>query len=131
MGESGKPVVRSGSDPVAFFKFPGSADAGKPAIGHIMTAALARGLRDEEVVVMGANSMIPMAAARLAQLAHAPNLTLISGPSGGVNSLVEPLAPSSGDYANLVAEATLSFDDVMMLQLGSRIDVFFAGGLQI
>jgi len=96
-----------------------------------MTAALARGLRDGEVVVMGANSMIPMAAARLAQLTHAPNLTLISGPSGGVNSLVEPLAPSSGDYANLVAEAALSFDDVMMLQLGSRIDVFFAGGLQI
>ena len=83
------------------------------------------------MVVMGANSMIPLAAARLAQLTHAPNLTLIAGASGGVNTLVEPLVPSSGDYANLIAEAVLPFDEVLMLQLGGRTNVFFTGGLQI
>ncbi|HVF98393.1 MAG TPA: CoA-transferase, partial [Chloroflexia bacterium] len=69
--------------------------------------------------------------ARLAQLTHAPNLTIIAGASGGVNTLVEPLVPSSGDYANLVAEAVLPFPEVLMLQMSGHADVFFAGGLQI
>ena len=56
---------------------------------------------------------------------------MIAGASGGVNSLLDPLAPSSGDYANLVAEAILPFPEVLMLQMGGKIDVFFAGGLQI
>jgi glutaconate CoA-transferase subunit B len=92
---------------------------------------MSRQLRDGEVVVIGANSLLPLAAARLAQLTHAPNLTLIAGASGGVNTLVEPLAPSSGDYANLVAEAVLDFPEVLMLQMGGATDVFFAGGIQI
>lgn len=131
MSDDYKPVLRAGSDPVVFFKYPGANEGGNIAIGHIMATALARGLRDGDVVVMGANSMIPLAAARLAQLTHAPNLTLIAGASGGVNTLVEPLVPSSGDYANLVAEAVLPFDEVMMLQMGGRSDVFCVGGMQI
>lgn len=131
MSDDYKPVLRVGSDPVVFFKYPGASDAGTISIGHIMAAAMSRGLRDGDVVVMGASSMIPLAAARLAQLTHAPNLTLIAGASGGVNTLVEPLVPSSGDYANLVAEAVLPFEEVLMLQMGRRTDIFFAGGLQI
>lgn len=131
MSDDYKPVLRAGSDPVVFFKYPGANEGGNISVGHVMAAAMARGLRDNDVVVMGANSMIPLAAARLAQLTHAPNLTLIAGASGGVNTLVEPLVPSSGDYANLVAEAVLPFDEVLMLQMGGRTDVFFAGGIQI
>jgi glutaconate CoA-transferase subunit B len=126
-----KPVLRAGSDPVVFFKYPGANEGGTSSTGHVMAAAMAHALRDGDVVVMGASSMIPLAAARLAQLTHAPNLTLIAGASGGVNTLVEPLVPSSGDYANLVAEAVLPFEEVMMLQMGGRADVFFVGGLQI
>src|SRR5438876_7774553 len=96
-----------------------------------MAAVIARALRDGEVVFMGANSLIPLAGARLAQLTHAPNLTILAGASGGVNTLVEPLTPSSGDYANLVAEAILPFPDVLMILMGGHGDVFFAGGLQI
>jgi glutaconate CoA-transferase subunit B len=62
---------------------------------------------------------------------HAPNLNVIAGASGGVNPLLEPLAPSSGDYANLVAEAALSFPEVLAIHMGGRADVFFGGGLQI
>ena len=131
MSDDYKPVLRAGSDPVVFFKYPGANEGGNISIGHIMASAMSRSLRDGDVVVMGANSMIPLAAARLAQLTHAPNLTLIAGASGGVNTLVEPLVPSSGDYANLIAEAVLPFDEVLMLQLGGRTDVFFTGGLQI
>jgi glutaconate CoA-transferase subunit B len=72
-----------------------------------------------------------MAAARLAQLTHAPNLSLVAGASGGVNSLLEPLVPSSGDYSNLVAEMALPFPEVLMLQMSGKANVFFAGGVQI
>ncbi len=131
MSDDYKPVLRPGSDPLVFFKYPGADDASAIAKGHIMAAAMSRALHDGEVVVMGANSMLPLAAARLAQLTHAPDLTILAGASGGVNTLVEPLAPSSGDYANLVAEAVLQFPEVLMMQMGGRTDVFFAGGLQI
>ncbi|HEY0071169.1 MAG TPA: CoA-transferase [Chloroflexia bacterium] len=131
MSDDYKPVLRPGSDPLVFFQFPGSEHAHDIATGHIMAAALSHALQDGERVVMGANSLLPMAAARLAQLTHAPNLTIIAGASGGVNTLVEPLVPSSGDYANLVAEAVLQFQEVLMLQMSGHSDVFFAGGLQI
>src|SRR5688572_32164773 len=131
MSDDYKKVLRQGSDPLVFFKYPGSEEGPGYARGHIMAAALASALNDGEVVVLGANGMIPMAGARLAQLTHAPNLTLIAGASGGVNTLVEPLVPSSGDYANLVAEAVLPFQDVLSLQMGGRTDVFFVGGIQI
>ncbi len=131
MSDDYKPVLRAGSDPLVFFKFPGEGAGGGVAKGQIMAAALAATLLDGERVVMGANSLIPLAAARLAQLTHAPNLTILAGASGGVNPLVEPLVPSSGDYANLVAEAVLDFPEVLMLQMGGQTDVFFAGGLQI
>lgn len=130
MGDDYRPVLRPGSDPVVFFKQPG-AEAGAPAKGHTMAAVMARALKDGELVVVGANPLLPLSAARLAQLMHAPNLNVIAGASGGVNPLLEPLAPSSGDYANLVAEAALTFPEVLMAHMGGRADVFFAGGLQI
>ena len=131
MSDDYKPVLRAGSDPLVFFKYPGSEGGSPIARGHVMAAAIARALHDGEVVFMGANSLLPLAGARLAQLTHAPNLTTLVGASGGVNSLVEPLAPSSGDYANLVAEAVLEFQDVLAILMAGGGDVFFAGGLQI
>ncbi|HEX8598334.1 MAG TPA: CoA-transferase [Chloroflexia bacterium] len=131
MSDDYKPVLRPGSDPLVFFQVPGAAQTGETAKGHIMAAAISRALKDGELVVMGANSLLPLAAARLAQLTHAPNLSIIAGASGGVNTLVEPLAPSSGDYANLVAECVLQFPEVLMLQMSGHAQVFFAGGLQI
>lgn len=131
MSDDYKPVLRPGSDPVVFFKPPGFDDGNPIARGHIMAAAMSRALRDYELVFMGANSLLPLAGARLAQLTHAPNLTILAGASGGVNTLVEPLAPSSGDYANLIAEAVLEFDEVLMLLMGGHGDIFFAGGVQV
>ena len=131
MSDDYKPVLRAGSDPLVFFKYPGSEGGSTIARGHIMAGAIARALHDGEVVFMGANSLLPLAGARLAQLTHAPNLTTLVGASGGVNTLVEPLAPSSGDYANLVAEAVLEFQDVLAILMAGGGDVFFAGGLQI
>ena len=40
---------------------------------------MAAALRDGETVVFGAVSLLPLAAARLAQLTHAPRLTILGG----------------------------------------------------
>lgn len=135
----GKPVERNGHDrteeqagpapqALPLYTNPGMRPT---TTQELMVVAMARHLRDGETVVFGAVSLLPLAAARLAQLTHAPNLTILAGASGAVNPLAEPLLPSSGDYGNLVAEAALSFHDLLLLQAGGRYDVFFAGGLQI
>jgi glutaconate CoA-transferase subunit B len=131
MSDDYRANLRAGSDPLVFFKYPGSDDTSSISKGHIMAAALSHSLHDGDVVIVGANSLLPMAAARLAQLTHAPNVSVVAGASGGVNSLLEPLVPSSGDYSNLVAEMALPFPEVLMLQMSGRANVFFAGGVQI
>ncbi len=131
MSDDYKANLRPGSDPLVFFKRPGDDDNQGISRGHIMAAAISHALHDSETLFIGANPLIPIAGARLAQLTHAPNLSIVAGASGGVNPLLDPLAPSSGDYANLVAEAVLPFDDVLLMVLGGRADVFFAGGIQI
>jgi glutaconate CoA-transferase subunit B len=131
MSDDYKAKLRAGSDPLVFFQPEGASEKDGIARGHTMAAAISHALRDGEVLFIGANPLIPFAGARLAQLTHAPNLSLIAGASGGVNPLLDPLAPSSGDYANLVAEAVLPFQEVLMMFMGGHGDVFFAGGLQI
>lgn len=131
MSDDYKAKLRAGSDPLVFFKREDELESGGIARGHIMAAAISHALRDGETLFIGANPLIPFAAARLAQLTHAPNLTMVAGASGGVNPLLDPLAPSSGDYANLVAEAVLPFQEVLMMFMGGHGDVFFAGGVQI
>jgi glutaconate CoA-transferase subunit B len=133
----GKPVDRNGpgdatpapgGQALPLFGTPGLRPA---SASEQMVLAMAAALRDGETVVFGAVCLLPLAAARLAQLTHAPNLTILAGASAAVNPLAEPLLPSSGDYGNMVAEAALSFHELLLLQAGGRYDVFFAGGLQI
>jgi glutaconate CoA-transferase subunit B len=134
----GKPVDRNGhgdenaprppGQALPLFTTPGTR---KASAQELMVVAMAEHLREGETVVFGAVSLLPLAAARLAQLTHAPNLTILGGVGGAVNPLAEPLLPSSGDYGNLVAEAVLSFHELLLLQAGGRYDVFFAGGMQI
>jgi glutaconate CoA-transferase subunit B len=96
-----------------------------------MAATMARHLRDGEVAITGAVSAIPMLACRLAQLTHAPNLAWIAGGSGAVNPRLAPLPASSCDDTLLDADTHLPLGEVIDLEGYPRIDVFFAGGLQI
>src|SRR2546421_4019413 len=98
MSDDYKPVLRAGSDPLVFFKMPGEGAGPGYARGHIMAAAIARNLRDGDLVFTGASSLIPMAGTRLAQLTHAPNLTMMAGASGGGHTPPHPPAPSSRGY---------------------------------
>lgn len=118
----------AGSKPLPLVPNP---DAQPPGPAEIMAWTLCQALRDDDVAVFGAVSLVPLAACRLAQLTHAPNLTMITGPSGGVNPAGDPLVASVGDYANLAGEAILGFNDVALLWAGGRFNVFFAGGLEV
>lgn len=96
-----------------------------------MACLLADRLRDGELVVIGGASVIPMAAALLAQATHAPNLTLLTG-SGAVNPRPSRLKASSGDWEYLrTAEAHFTIEDVFDDCERGRYDVSIFGGLQI
>lgn len=101
---------------------------------ELAAVVLARELRDGEVGSPGgARSEIPLAAARLAQLTHAPNLAIITSAVGYVANMVDkpwsPLHHSTTDYRNVYAgtEAVLHFMSIFR----TRRDWFFAGGLQV
>lgn len=101
---------------------------------ELVAIVLSRELLDWEVGSPGgARSEIPLAAARLAQLTHAPNLAIVTSAVGFVTNIVgkpaSPLVHSTTDYRNIYAgaEAVLPFASIFH----TKRDWFFAGGLQI
>ena len=113
---------------------------------ELLAVRLSECIGDGELGSAGANSPIPQAAMRLAQLTHSPNMSYISsfsgylcrfrpidnsGELGGegheLSELREKLFWSSFDYRNLTAaECALASTEVFWLKL----DFFFVGGLQ-
>ena len=131
----GTPVSRGGGNgagdgqrPLPFYSNP---DAQPPSVPEIMAWSLAQRLRHDDAAIFGAASLLPLAACRLAQLTHAPDLVMSTGPSGAINPAADPLVASVGDYANLAGEAILTFPDTALLWAGGRFSVFFAGGMEI
>lgn len=99
---------------------------------ELMAVVMARELRPGEVAVMGAVSLLPQAACRLAEVTNAPGLWWVAGGSGAVNPHPGGLVESSCDQRLLVAETSLPLPEVVLLEgRGDVFDVFFAGGLQI
>ena len=101
---------------------------------ELAAVVLSRVLRDGEVGSPGgARSEIPLAAARLAQLTHAPNLAVVTSAVGYVTNAIGkpwgPLCQSTTDYRNIHAgaEAVLPLLSVFR----TKRDWFFAGGLQV
>lgn len=101
---------------------------------ELAAIVLSRELGDHEVGSPGGSrSEIPLAAARLAQLTHAPNLSIITSAVGFVGNLVgkppSALCHSTMDWRNIYAgtEAVMSSSGVFH----TRRDWFFAGALQV
>jgi len=101
---------------------------------ELAAVVLSRELRNGEVGSPGGSrSEIPLAAARLAQALHAPDMTIITSAAGCVmNSVDKPWSPmyhSTTDFRNTYAgvEAMMPFHTLFL----SRRDWFFAGGLQV
>jgi len=98
----------------------------------VMAVALARELRDGEVVVMGAVPALPLLACRLARSLHAPSLQYVVGGSGTVNPQLPVLTTQSCDPRLTGGPCALPLPEVVMLEgRGDVFDVFCAGGLQI
>ncbi|MHA2168697.1 MAG: CoA-transferase [Candidatus Kariarchaeaceae archaeon] len=100
------------------------------SIAELVVTVFARDIKDNELGICGAVSDIPMVAMQLAERMQAPGLRWIAGGSGYVNPRGD-LTPSSTDYRRSVgAEARLSMDEVIPLEM-QELDFFFAGGIQI
>lgn len=99
---------------------------------ELMAAVFSRDLHDGEFGGAGAFAQIPIAAIKLAQQTHAPNLWFLTGPSGSLNSKA-PLTWSTTDYRMYKgAEASISVDKTMDYQGNLRgMDFNFFGGFQI
>jgi glutaconate CoA-transferase subunit B len=97
---------------------------------EMMTIAAARALRNEDVCFVGIG--MPSAAANLARLTHAPDITLIyeSG-TLGTKPTVLPLSIGDGELCE-TALTTVSVPEMFRYWLqGGRITVGFLGGAQI
>lgn len=98
---------------------------------ELMTVLLARELRDGDLAVTGASSLVPVAACLLAQRMHAPNLTLIT-PAGVVNPRPKRLYLSASDGRWVEgAEGLGTAYDLFEMSENGRLDVMFYGGVQI
>jgi glutaconate CoA-transferase subunit B len=97
---------------------------------EMMTVAAARALRNDDVCFVGIG--MPSAAANLARLTHAPDITLIyeSGTLGTKPSVL-PLSIGDGELCE-TALTTVSVPEMFRYWLqGGRITVGFLGGAQI
>ncbi|MEJ2432170.1 MAG: CoA-transferase subunit beta [Pseudolabrys sp.] len=97
---------------------------------EMMTIAAARALKDDDVCFVGIG--MPSAAANLARLTHAPNITLIyeSGTLGTKPNIL-PLSIGDGELCE-TAVTTVSVPEMFRYWLqGGRIKVGFLGGAQI
>lgn len=97
---------------------------------EIMTIAAARSLRNEDVCFVGIGA--PSAAANLARLTHAPDITLIYE-SGTIEAKpsVLPLSIGDGELCD-TALTTVGVPEMFRYWLqGGRITVGFLGGAQI
>ncbi len=101
-------------------------------IAELITVTLARHMEDGWLAIVGTASYEAAIACRLAQMSHTPNLTWLFGGIGAVNPQLKPMPPSTADSRGMRgAEAVIGIDEVDDYELAGRVDLFFAGGIQI
>jgi glutaconate CoA-transferase, subunit B len=97
----------------------------------LVVVAMARLLRDGEVVFHGVNSILPMVAVALARRLHAPRLQAINI-AGGVNARPRFLPRSTTDPELAHGSAAiLSNEDFYDLCMRGGVDTIFLGAAQI
>ncbi|MBI4610917.1 MAG: hypothetical protein HY726_18145 [Candidatus Rokubacteria bacterium] len=98
---------------------------------EMMGVAMARLLRDGELVFNGVGSILPMLAIEVARRLYAPNLVYLNI-GGGIDARPETLPFSSTDPSLLAGSAGI-VDQVEFYQLVMRggVDVMFMGAVQI
>jgi len=101
-------------------------------IDELMVVYLSRLIENLDVCVHGGDSMLPMAAIRLAKLMHAPDAVFFGGLTGAVNP-EPPILPSNTNdiWYFYNAEIYYPFDYLFDLWENREIDVMFFSGAQI
>lgn len=101
------------------------------APADIMTCAMARLIRDDEVTFVGVNSPMPLAAVALARRHHAPRANFVSV-GGGVNPRIDRIIATTSSAELGVGSASI-FDNQEVYGLNGRggIDLTFLGMAQI
>ncbi|MFQ5520878.1 MAG: CoA-transferase subunit beta [Candidatus Methylomirabilia bacterium] len=98
---------------------------------EIMAVAMARLLRDGELVFNGVGSILPMLAIELARQLHAPNLISLNI-GGGIDAHPPGLPFSSTDPTLLTGTAGIVDQaEFYQLVMRGRVDVMFMGAVQI
>lgn len=101
-------------------------------IPELVAACLSRHMEDGLLAIVGTASYEPAVACRLAQMTHAPNLTWLFGGIGAANPKLKPMPPSTADVRGMRgAESAVGIDEIDDYELAGRVDLFFAGGIQI
>ncbi len=97
----------------------------------MMAIAMARLIRDGELVFVGVNSPLPLVAATLARRLQAPNSTLLSI-GGGLNPTPARVGPATSSAKLSVGSASV-FDNVDFYGLVARrgVDITFLGFAQV
>src|SRR2546427_12871952 len=102
-----------------------------PGTSELMAVALARTIRDGEVVAQGVNSVLASLGILLARATHAPSLTWITI-AGGIDPVLSELPDSSASPAWLAGScAILSNPEFYRLAMRGGVDRMFLGAAQI
>jgi glutaconate CoA-transferase, subunit B len=98
---------------------------------ELMAVALARTIRDGEVVAQGVDSILPSLAILLARATHAPSLTWITV-AGGINPSLTEL-PNSSVSPRWLSGSPVIFSNPEFYRLAMRggVDRMFLGAAQI
>jgi glutaconate CoA-transferase subunit B len=101
------------------------------SISELMAAYFSRQIEDGWIVILGNVSWVPLASVMLARELYSPNIAILSlgyavNPSGAI-----PWDMSDYKVYKESCECFLDFEDVFDLEESGKIDLFFAGGMQI
>jgi glutaconate CoA-transferase subunit B len=109
-------------------------------VEELMVTAVARELQDDEVCFVGIGTggrafvlavAIPLVACRLAQLSHAPNLTLVFGPLVNPDFTRPPASLTDRELVRWPCQAQIPGMDALDIFKRGRMDVGFISGSQI
>ncbi len=101
-------------------------------LGEMMIAALARTIRDGELVFHGFGSPLAQLAMHVAKRTHAPRMVLIAGATYGVDPDPPFVAPVSNDWVmDRGASSSVDIEELFDLAAAGRMGRMFLSGLQI
>ena len=97
---------------------------------ELLVAEMSRHLVDGERALVGTARPLPLAAIRLAQLTHAPNIWVSAAGSGAVNPAFDRLPPTAMDIrACIGTEGKHTMKHNVDWELAARLAFVFFGGM--